>query len=126
MKQRLLAVLILLSSNLIVFAQKNVYTIAFGSCNRESRPQPLWEEVEKDKPDLWIWLGDNIYGDSNDTTVLRAKYNMQLNQPGYKSLVSKTPIIGTWDDHDFGKNDGNKTFAAKKESQQLALDFLGE
>jgi alkaline phosphatase D len=126
MKMKLLFLFVLLSSHVIVFAQKNVYTIAFGSCNRESRPQPLWEDIEKDKPDVWIWLGDNIYGDSNDTTVIRAKYNLQLNQPGYKSFASKTKVIGTWDDHDFGKNDGNKTFPIKRESQQLALDFLGE
>lgn len=35
-------------------------------------------------------------------------------------------IIGTWDDHDYGRNDGNKTYPFKAQNQQLALDFLQE
>ncbi len=31
--------------------------LAFGSCNKHDRPQPLWEPILKFKPDLWIWLG---------------------------------------------------------------------
>ncbi len=26
----------------------------------------------------------------------------QINQPGYKDFVANTPVIGIWDDHDFG------------------------
>lgn len=101
-------------------------TIAFGSCNKQDQNQPLWDDIGNEKPNLWIWLGDNIYGDSDDPFVLRAKYNMQLNNPGYKKFIEKVPVIGTWDDHDYGKNDGNKTFNIKKESQALALDFFNE
>jgi alkaline phosphatase D len=101
-------------------------TIAFGSCSKTTLPQPLWKPIIADKPDIWIWLGDNIYGDSDDTAVLRAKYNTQLANPEYQQLAAQTRIIGTWDDHDYGRNDGNKTFRIKKESQQIALDFLGE
>jgi alkaline phosphatase D len=127
MMKKSLSVLALLCWVTCVFAQKkSELVIAFGSCNRSDLPQPLWDEIAGDKPDLWIWLGDNIYGDSNDTLVLRTKYNQQLNNEGYKMLLAQTPVIGTWDDHDFGRNDGNKTFAIKKESQQLALDFLQE
>lgn len=112
--------------NFVVAQKKPDFTIAFGSCSKESLPQPLWDDILNEQPDLWIWLGDNIYGDSDDTTVLRTKYQKALDNPGYKKLRDQVPVIGTWDDHDYGKNDGNKTFAIKKESQQLALDFLGE
>ncbi|MRG44200.1 alkaline phosphatase family protein [Chitinophaga sp. SYP-B3965] len=105
---------------------KKILTIAFGSCNKTTEAQPLWKVIMQDNPDLWIWLGDNIYGDSNDTAVLRAKYNAQLAQEDYKELLAKVPVIGTWDDHDYGKNDGNKTYPVRKESLQIALDFLGE
>lgn len=30
----------------------------------------------------------------------------------------------TWDDHDYGVNDGGTEYPKKKESQQLFLDFL--
>ncbi len=57
---------------------------------------------------------------------MRAKYNAQLQQPEYQKLLRLCPVIGTWDDHDYGKNDGGKEFEAKRESQALLLDFLGE
>lgn len=101
------------------------YVIAFGSCNRQDLPQPLWKPIIAENPDLWIWSGDNIYGDSGDTAVLKAKYHQLLANEDYKNLTRKTKIIGTWDDHDYGINDGGKAFAQKELSQQLALDFLG-
>jgi hypothetical protein len=33
--------------------------IAFGSCNREGLPQPLWDSILDTHPDLWMWLEDN-------------------------------------------------------------------
>lgn len=98
--------------------------IAFGSCSRQDAPAQLWDEVVAQKPDLWIWLGDNIYGDSHDMDVLKKKYQLQKSHPGYQQLLSTCPVIGTWDDHDYGINDGGRQFTKKAESQQLLLDFL--
>ena len=103
-----------------------ITTIAFGSCNRQDLPQVIWPAINQNNPDVWVWLGDNIYGDSDDMNVLRQKYNMVLNEPGYKQLQASTKIIGTWDDHDYGLNDGGKEFAAREQSQQVFWDFIGE
>jgi alkaline phosphatase D len=125
--------LFLLSGGLLLNAfvahaqNKKELTVAFGSCNRTDLPQPLWPVIAKDKPDVWIWLGDNIYGDTDDMAVLESKYNQQFNLPGYSQFRAQVPtIIGTWDDHDYGRNDAGKEYPFKKESQQLALDFLQE
>jgi alkaline phosphatase D len=99
--------------------------MAFGSCNRQDAPQPLWKPILADHPDLWIWMGDNIYGDSPVMDTLRAKYARQNANPDYQLLKASTPIIGVWDDHDYGINDGDKRFAQKKESRDLMFDFLG-
>lgn len=100
--------------------------IAFGSCNHQNRKQPLWKNIAEQDADLWIWLGDNIYGDSKDMNVLKRKYDKQNAQPAYQRfLKTGIDIIGTWDDHDYGINDGGKEFEFKEESSQLALDFLG-
>jgi len=99
--------------------------MAFGSCNRQDAPQPLWKPILADRPDLWIWMGDNIYGDSPMMDTLRAKYARQNANPDYQRLKASTPIIGVWDDHDYGINDGDKRFAQKKESRDLMFDFLG-
>jgi alkaline phosphatase D len=78
------------------------------------------------EPDLWIWAGDNVYGDSPDTEVLKEKYQQQYNQPDYQVFRKSVPIIGTWDDHDYGENNSGKWFQSKEAAQQLALDFLEE
>jgi alkaline phosphatase D len=121
-----LSFLLLLASQAVVAQHRKAMKIAFGSCNRENLPQPLWDVMARDQPDLWIWLGDNIYGDSNDMAVLKAKYDQQLQQEGYKRFTATVPVIGTWDDHDFGRNDAGSSYPFKQASQQLALDFLGE
>ncbi|TPE44203.1 alkaline phosphatase D family protein [Pontibacter mangrovi] len=103
--------------------QKTV--IAFGSCNNQDEPQPLWPAIVAAAPDLWVWLGDNIYADTQNMDTLTHKYNRQLHQPGYQALLQTAAVTGTWDDHDFGYNDADATFARKAESQQLFLDFMG-
>ena len=108
-------------------AQKDSYElskIAFGSCARQDREQPIWRSVAAANPELWIWLGDNIYGDTSDANVLEAKYAQAKAIPGYAALCETTRIIGTWDDHDFGVNDGGKEFAGKIGSQKAMLDFF--
>lgn len=121
----LLSILFTFSVIINVSAQKNNnLTVAFGSCNRQNLPQPLWDVIALDQPNLWIWLGDNIYGDTHDMNILKEKYQTQKNNENYKSFAAKVPVIGTWDDHDFGKNDAGKNYPHKEESQQLALDFL--
>ncbi|AKD57407.1 alkaline phosphatase D family protein [Spirosoma radiotolerans] len=112
------------SSTALVEKQKPVTKIAFGSCSDQKRPQPLWDDIVAQKPDVWIWLGDNIYGDSESMDTLRTKYAWQKANPVYQQLRQSTAIIGVWDDHDYGVNDGGKEYPRRKESQQLMLDFL--
>jgi len=100
--------------------------IAFGSCSRTDLPQPLWDPIMASDPDLWVWLGDNIYADTEDMSVMRARYEDALSDPGYAALYATTPIIGTWDDHDYGANDAGSEYPRREASQQELLDFLGE
>ncbi|MEX0882826.1 MAG: alkaline phosphatase D family protein [Cyclobacteriaceae bacterium] len=109
-----------------IAAVPSIQTIAFGSCNKHDLPQPLWEPILEEHPDVWIWLGDNVYGDTQDMELLKTKYDSQYDQEGYAMIRKTTQVIGTWDDHDFGINDGGVNFAKKKESQQIMLNFLEE
>lgn len=60
-------------------------------------------------------------------TRMRDLYASQKEHPSYKLLAqSSTKILGTWDDHDYGLNDGDRRFVHKRESQELFLDFLDE
>ncbi len=105
-------------------SEKQDIVIAFGSCNDQGKDQPLWDDILAEKPDVWIWLGDNIYGDTEDVEKLRAMYAMQKAVPEYRKLVGQTQVIGTWDDHDYGINNIGKEWGAKDTHQQALLDFL--
>ena len=103
---------------------KNLNRIAIGSCNRQDLSQEMWPYIQENDPDLWIWLGDNIYGDSEDMEVMKKKYIQQKFGAAYSQFRANVPVIGTWDDHDFGVNDGGNTYPKRQESQNLMLDFL--
>lgn len=103
-----------------------VTLFTFGSCNKESLPQPLWPAIQALQPQFFMWLGDAIYGDTRDPKVLQEKYQIQLNQPDYRELLQTTPIIGTWDDHDYGSNNQGRTWKLKVIAQKYFLNFLGE
>lgn len=100
--------------------------IAFGSCADQDKPQPIWDAILDCEPDLYVGLGDNIYGDTRDMTVLAAKYAKLAAIPGFKRLRERVPMLATWDDHDFGENDAGGDYPMKRASQQIFCDFWGE
>ena len=103
-----------------------VTRIAFGSCNKQDQPQPLWDVIGAGRPELWIWLGDAIYGDTEDMDLLAAKWRQQKEVPAYARFRAAVKVLGTWDDHDYGINDGGAAYPKQAESQRLFLDFLDE
>lgn len=100
--------------------------IAFGSCAKSDKPQPIWDAVLASEPDLFIFLGDNVYLDTRDTAVMRRKYAELAAQPGFQKLKASVPILAIWDDHDFGENDAGADYPMKEESRRLFLDFFSE
>jgi alkaline phosphatase D len=100
------------------------FVIAFGSCNNQTLPNPMWTAIEKNKPDVWIWGGDVIYTDTYDMAFMAENYRKQKNNVDYAAFTSSVEVLGTWDDHDYGLNDGGAEYAKKAEAQQLFLNFL--
>lgn len=100
--------------------------IAFGSCAHQDKPQPIWDRVDAFDPQLFLFLGDNIYGDTRDMAVLRAKYAKLAAKPGFQRLRRKTPCLAIWDDHDYGENDAGREYPMKQESKDIFLDFWME
>lgn len=99
-------------------------TITFGSCSHEDDDQSYWDLIAQQNPDLWIWLGDNIYGDSEDMAVIESKYTQLKTDSNYRAFHEEKAIIGVWDDHDYGVNDGGKEYPKKKETRDLMFEFL--
>ena len=104
--------------------KENNFIIAFGSCNNQVLENTLWSEIKKNTPSVWIWGGDIIYSDTEDMAFLEQNYNLQKKDSSYTNLIKNIEVLGTWDDHDYGLNDGGFEFSKKAESQQLFLDFL--
>jgi len=102
----------------------NEFIIAFGSCNNQAIPNVLWKEIIKNKPNVWIWGGDEIYTDTEDMVLKEQNYQKQKNKPEYVDFIKKVEILATWDDHDYGVNDGGEEYPKKAEAQDLFLDFI--
>ena len=94
------------------------FTVAFGSCARvlEDGEQAIWETVERLDPDLFFWTGDNVYGDALDPDILAEEYRRQRDVPALQALLRSTPHLATWDDHDYGLNNHDRTNPIKEEA----------
>ncbi|MDC8784345.1 alkaline phosphatase D family protein [Roseateles koreensis] len=103
--------------------------IAFGSCARQEKPQPIWQAIAAVHPDLFVFLGDNFYADAQSEATLRQRYRefreFRETAP-LQAFRRATPHVAIWDDHDFGDDDVGGEYAHKKLSQQLFCDEWGE
>lgn len=97
--------------------------IAFGSCAKQDKAQPLLNLATELKPDFFIYLGDNIYGDTRDMDVLKKKYAQLAAKSEFQQLLGNTKVLAVWDDHDFGENDAGRHYPFKAESKAIFLDF---
>lgn len=132
MRRILLAfVLLVLATSARADDPKLVLTkIAFGSCVDQDKPVPIFDTMAAAKPDLLVLLGDNIYADLDRKVkvtpdVIREKYKIMEKLPGFVKLKATCPMIGTWDDHDYGKNDAGVEWEHKDGAQEAFLDFFG-
>lgn len=102
--------------------------LAFGSCNHQDRSQHMWAQITATNPDLFLFIGDNNYGDQNWTgdallTTLRNAYAKQAETPELASFRAQVPMMVTWDDHDFGFNDAGGSFAHRAWSERIFETF---
>jgi len=106
--------------------------IAFGSCAHQELPQPVWDAVLAYKPELFLFTGDNVYGDilggktvpeGEVLSSLAIAYAKAETIPGYRALRETVPHLAVWDDHDYGKNDGGGEFVHRDASQKMFVNF---
>ena len=102
-----------------------VSRIGFASCADQTRPQPMWDGVMADRPDLFVFGGDNVYSTPVPWSLeaLRQAYALQAAEPHFARVRQAIPHLAIWDDNDYGANDGGGDFAFKHESKAAFLDF---
>ena len=98
--------------------------ITFGSCLKNPSGGVIMDQVAKLQPDLFVWLGDNIYVDTNDRTERFDKLYTKLgNNPYFKKLQSTCPNLAIWDDHDYGNNNRDRSYPLKSEAKKAFAKF---
>lgn len=120
----LLLIFLVISSCKKTDDKENNFTIAFGSCNNQVLENKLWLDIEKSNPDLWIWGGDIIYSDTEDMHFMEQNYLKQKSDTAYLNFIKNVDVLATWDDHDYGLNDGGTEYVQKEIAQKLFLDFF--
>mmetsp|Transcript_22030 Transcript_22030/g.32545 ORF Transcript_22030/g.32545 Transcript_22030/m.32545 type:complete len:528 (+) Transcript_22030:106-1689(+) len=123
--------------------KQNPSRILFASCNSQNLTQPLWPVMASRHPAALVWVGDAIYADAfagfdfwkllpkhnaATPTQLRQYYQEQSLHPGYAAFLkgNRTTVFGAIDDHDYGMNNGDRTYKYKRESAMAYMDFIGE
>lgn len=104
------------------------FRIALGSCHYASdsaydRPGEsyggdfqVFDNIAAKKPDMMLWLGDNIYlreADWSSRSGILYRYSHMRKQPYLQKLLATCPQYAIWDDHDFGPNDATGSWAHK-------------
>jgi len=87
--------------------------IAFGSCAKHWQHQPIWDAIIAKKPDLFLFIGDNIYADTDGRTAwkvtkrqLTGEWNRLADKPEFQRARAGFPFLATWDNHDYGSHAG--------------------
>lgn len=107
-------------------ADARTLRIAFGSCAKQSKPQPVWAAVRAARPDLFLFLGDNLYADAKDADTLRQRYAEFRRAESLQAFRRDVPHLAIWDDHDYGDDDVGAEYPLKALSQRLFCDEWNE
>lgn len=97
--------------------------VAFGSCAHQDKPQPIWDIIYKNNPELFIFTGDNVYASTPETKPIGAQYKKLNLIPEFRRFREHIPILATWDDHDFGAKDAG---ADNPEKDEARKEFLNQ
>jgi alkaline phosphatase D len=99
-------------------------SIAFGSCNRQDKPQDFWATLRSLQPSHFLWVGDAVYAKGNSVEKLQKAYENLTSNAHYGSFEESTVVDGVWDDHDCGINDVGKFVPDKEARQRLYAGFI--
>ena len=113
--------LLLISSTNDIYADS--IKIGLGSCLDQDYPQPIWQSIKKEDLNYFIFLGDNVYGDTRYGSLRKMKSAYDKQKKVLPDFLNDISIFSIWDDHDFGINDGGADYRFKRRAQELYLDF---
>ncbi len=107
--------------------------IAVASCMDDDFDDQtkIWRALIEQKPDVVLMIGDNVYADRNggarrgaDAAQLWRRYTETRSKLEFFKANPLIPVFAVWDDHDFGKNDGDRTYPYKFASAETFFAFF--
>lgn len=117
-----------------------VFSVATGSCayvNEEIYDRPgkpygsnyqIYTNIAAQKPDMMVWLGDNIYyrePDWNTRTGMVHRNTHTRSLPELQQLWASTHHYAIWDDHDYGPDNSDGTWIHKDMAAEIFEAFWG-
>ncbi len=114
------------------------FTAAIGSCYYDNDPAydrpgdgyggstAIFNEIDALRPDLMVWLGDNTYLREVDwwsAEGIDYRFRHSRSEPALQPLLARTAHYATWDDHDFGPNDSDRSYVLKGETLDTFTDY---
>lgn len=111
-------------ANPALAADTVITRFAFGSCVNENREMKFWDIIAAQKPQAFLLIGDNVYGDTGNFSdaaipTLAQSYKKLSSRQEFDRFRRSVPMMTTWDDHDFGANDAGGTFAFKEYAEKI-------
>ena len=88
----------------------------------------IFNTIHQQQPDLMIWMGDNVYlreADWYSRTGIFYRYTHTRSLPEVQPLLASTHHYATWDDHDFGPNNSDRSFRNKDDALDAFELFWG-
>lgn len=108
--------------------------ILVGSCNDEERASPALAQIAREKADMFLMIGDNVYGDKDgpryenndpDLTEVRESFSDLGKDPDFMAARAAHPMMVAWDDHDYGANDAGANFPFRILAERVHEKFWG-
>lgn len=112
-------------------AKKRARVAVISCMNDELKTEQLgmWKALLSDNPDVILMIGDNVYADRVPNKMPTGEQiwdryvDTRWALAFFKSSVL-IPVVATWDDHDYGRNDSDRTSSVKEEARDVFHAFF--
>ena len=108
----------------------------FGSCINDTAAfhetaNRIWHQVKLIKPDVVLLTGDNVYADEwhylgkkipPEANQIWQRYVLAFQNVPFFKFKHLIPTLATWDDHDYGKNDSDKSWGKTRNNWNPARE----
>ena len=94
----------------------------FGSCALND-DEPVFGAIAAWDPDVFLFVGDNHYGNTADRDAQRQYYRHAYNLALRRDVLHLASILSVWDDHDYAGNDEDGNAPGKEDALRVFQEY---